>query len=287
MRIEGADADSGLPVVALAREYGHGTRVPPHAHRRAQLLYAVTGTLRVTTAAGAWIVPSLRAVWIPPGVEHGFVIAGDVSMRTLYVDAGAAVFPDGGRCRVVAVSGLLRALILAACDEKVCDERAGEDRARAALMSGLILSELARAPEVPLSLPMPRDKRLAALCRALLDDPARDDTLEGWAESCGASARTLARLFRRDTGLSFGVWRQQARLAEALARLAQGEGVAAAARAAGYGSPSAFTAMFRRALGETPQRYAEGVVGAVTARPSPPAAAGSRPRGPGGRTGVR
>lgn len=284
MRIEDADDDSRLPVVALAKEYGHGTRVPPHAHRRAQLLYAITGTLRVTTEAGAWIVPSLRAVWIPPGVEHGFLIAGDVSMRTLYVDAATAVFPDGGRCRVVAVSDLLRALILAACNET-----AGEDRGRAALMSGLILSELARAPEVPLSLPMPRDKRLAALCRALLDDPARDDTLEGWAESCGASARTLARLFRRDTGLSFGVWRQQARLAEALARLAQGEGVATAARAAGYGSPSAFTAMFRRALGETPQRYAEGVAagGAVTARPSPPAGAGSSLLPPDGRTAVR
>ncbi|MCW2244803.1 AraC-like DNA-binding protein [Azospirillum fermentarium] len=284
MRIEDADDDSRLPVVALAKEYGHGTRVPPHAHRRAQLLYAVTGTLRVTTDAGAWIVPSLRAVWIPPGVEHGFLIAGDVSMRTLYVDAATAVFPDGGRCRVVAVSDLLRALILAACHE-----RAGEDRARAALMSGLILSELARAPEVPLNLPMPRDRRLAALCRALLDDPARDDTLEGWADSCGACARTLARLFRRDTGLSFGVWRQQARLAEALARLAQGDSVAAAARAAGYGSPSAFTAMFRRALGETPQRYAEGVAGGrtVTARPFPPAGAGSSPPPPDGRTDAR
>lgn len=284
MRIEDADDDPGLPVVALAKEYAHGTRVPPHAHRRAQLLYAITGTLRVTTEAGAWIVPSLRAVWIPPGVEHGFLIAGDVSMRTLYVDSRKAVVPDAGRCRVVAVSDLLRALILAACNE-----RGDGDGGRVALMSGLILSELARAPEVPLSLPMPRDRRLAALCRALLDEPGRDDTLEGWAERCGASARTLARLFRRETGLSFGVWRQQARLAEALARLAQGDGVATAARAAGYGSPSAFSAMFRRALGETPQRYAEGAAGGpgLTARPSPPGGGGFPPRGSGGRTGAR
>ena len=246
--------DSRAPVVALSKEYPHGTRVPPHRHRRAQLLHAITGTLRVTTAAGAWIVPPLRAVWIPPEVEHGFLIAGDTSMRTLYVAPGAPVFADPGRCRVLEVSGLLRELILAVLDGPPVPEAEG----RGALLAGLILDELARAPEVPLWLPMPRDRRLAALCRALIDAPASPDTLDGWAERSGASARTLARLFQRETGLSFGAWRQQARLGEALARLAGGDSVAAAARAAGYGSPSAFTAMFRRTLGGTPRGTQEG-----------------------------
>jgi len=239
-------------VVAMAKEYPHGTRVEPHRHRRAQLLHAITGTMRLATDEGAWIVPSLRAVWIPPGVEHSFLIAGDLSMRTLYIDPDVPVFADGGRCRVVQVSGLLRELILAALEGPVPEERD-------ALLSALILDELARAPEVPLGLPMPRDRRLATLCRALIDDPARPDSLETWAEHSGASARTLARLFRRETGLTFGAWRQQARLAEALARLARGDGVAAAARGAGYDSPSAFTAMFRRALGETPRHYMDGM----------------------------
>ncbi|WP_448189376.1 AraC family transcriptional regulator [Azospirillum sp. sgz301742] len=246
--------DASAPVVALAKEYPHGTRMPPHRHRRAQLLYAITGTLRVTTADGAWIVPPLRAVWIPPGVEHGFLIAGDTSMRTLYVAPGTPVFADAGRCRVIEVSGLLRELILAVLDGPPAPEPSG----RGALLAALILDELARAPEVPLWLPMPRDRRLAALCRALIDAPARTDTLDGWAEHSGASARTLARLFRSETGLSFGAWRQQARLAEALARLAGGDSVAGAARAAGYDSPSAFTAMFRRTLGGTPRGYHDG-----------------------------
>jgi len=248
-------------VVAMAKEYPHGTRVEPHRHRRAQLLHAITGTMRLATDEGAWIVPSLRAVWIPPGVEHSFLIAGDLSMRTLYIDPDVPVFADGGRCRVVQVSGLLRELILAALDDSGGDSDGDlAPDGRAALITALILDELARAPEVPLGLPMPRDRRLAALCRALVDDPARPDSLETWAERSGASARTLARLFRRETGLTFGAWRQQARLAEALARLARGDGVAAAARGAGYDSPSAFTAMFRRALGETPRQYMEGMV---------------------------
>lgn len=246
-------ADADAPVVGLAKEYPNGTRQPPHRHRRAQLLYAITGTFRVTTADGAWIVPPLRAVWIPPGVEHGFLIAGDTSMRTLYVAPDAPVFADAGRCRVIEVSGLLRELILAVLDGPPVPRGDGRD----ALLAALILDELARAPEVPLCLPMPRDRRLAALCRTLVDQPASTDTLDAWAGRCGASARTLARLFRRETGLSFAAWRQQARLAEALARLACGAGVAEAAHAAGYNSPSAFTAMFRRTLDGSPSRCHE------------------------------
>jgi AraC-like DNA-binding protein len=91
--------------------------------------------------------------------------------------------------------------------------------------------------------------------------------LEQWARSAGASGRTLARLFRRETGMSFGAWRQQARLIEALTRLGAGEPVTHVALDLGYDSPSAFTAMFRRSLGVTPSRY--------FASPSPAAA---RPR---------
>ncbi|MBP2315148.1 AraC family transcriptional regulator [Azospirillum soli] len=245
------------PILAMAKEYPHGARVAPHRHGRAQLLFATSGTMRVTTADSAWIVPPLRAVWIPPGMEHALQMTGALSMRTLFITPSAAPFMPDGSCRVIEVSGLLRALILAAVEE-------AEDGARAEMIGGLILNELERAAEVPLRLPLPRDPRLAALCRALLDDPTQDDTLEAWAERAGASARTLARLFLRETGLTFGAWRQQARLAEAMAGLALGRSVAEVARAAGYGSASAFTAMFRRALGATPSQYFD----AGAARPS-------------------
>lgn len=82
----------------------------------------------------------------------------------------------------------------------------------------------------------------------------------------GASGRTLARLFRREIGMTFGAWRQQARLIEALARLGTGEPVTHVALDLGYESPSAFTAMFRRSLGVTPSRYFD----APTARMNPP-----------------
>jgi AraC-like DNA-binding protein len=89
----------------------------------------------------------------------------------------------------------------------------------------------------------------------VLADPADRRTLAAWARPAGASVRTLARLFTRETGMGFRGWRQQVRLLRALERLAAGEAVTTVALDLGYDSPSAFVAMFRRALGTTPGRY--------------------------------
>lgn len=238
------------PVAAMAKEFANGFWVAPHRHARAQLVFAASGMMRVAAPGGAWIVPPLRAVWIPPGVEHEIWMVGAVAMRTLYVTAEAAASLPA-ECGVVEVSSLLRALILSVAEEAP-ENAPGE---RADLIMSLILCELRRAATVPLCVPLPREPRLLALCRALLENPGASDTLEMWAGRAGASSRTLVRLFRRETGLSFGAWRQQARLAEAVSLLSLGRPVSEVARVLGYGSASAFTAMFRRALGKTPRGY--------------------------------
>jgi AraC-like DNA-binding protein len=102
---------------------------------------------------------------------------------------------------------------------------------------------------------MPADPRLARVCDAILDDPASKLTLDEWARACAMSGRSLARLFLAETRMTFGRWRQQARLLASLPRLARGDGVLGTALDLGYDSPSAFTAMFRKALGTTPSRY--------------------------------
>lgn len=238
------------PIGAMPKEFADGHVIAPHSHARAQLLYAASGTMRVTTDDGTWMVPTLRGLWVPASVTHEIRMCGPVSMRTLYIEP-AAVPWGARRCEVIEVSGLLRELILEAMRQPVEYDTAG----RAGLVMTLLLAELKAADRVPLRIPMPTDKRLLALCRALLDRPHDDDPLEAWAERVHASSRTLARLFRRETGMGFVAWRQQVRLAEAVARLTRGESVAAVARALGYGSPSAFTAMFRRSLGATPSLY--------------------------------
>jgi len=89
----------------------------------------------------------------------------------------------------------------------------------------------------------------------LTDDPGKPSTLEELCRRCGGSKRTIQRAFIAETGMSFEKWRRQLRLMRALESLASGHKVTTAAIDAGYDSPSAFIAMFKKHFGATPSQY--------------------------------
>jgi AraC-like DNA-binding protein len=177
-------------------------------------------------------------------------MAGDVSMRSLFV--AYEVRPSLPRdCQVIAVSPLLRELIVAAAQLPAVydlEQRAGR-------MLALILDEVELARPLALHVPMPRNRALAALCRRFLAEPAEPATLESWASAAHMNARTLARVFRRETGMTPGAWWRHARLLLSLPHLAAGSSVLEVALEHGYDSPSAFAAMFRKVLGVAPSDY--------------------------------
>ena len=105
---------------------------------------------------------------------------------------------------------------------------------------------------------VPREERLARVAVALLDDVGDDRTLDDWAYVAGVSRRTFMRAFSAQADMSFGRWRQQARLFAALEMLAQRKSVTEVAIAVGYDCVSAFIEMFRTMLGTTPQTYFRG-----------------------------
>lgn len=235
------------PIRVRSRPMPAGERIALHMHAWAQVAYASRGVLRVAIESSTWMVPPSRAIWVPPNVPHEVFVIEDAYLRTLYVDE--SVVPNGlDACRVVEVSGLLREVI-AAIDTR------GLTPTRERLLGALALDELTRSEPLPLSVPMPREKRLRALCEALLADPGNADPLEYWAASVGASTRTIARLFRYELGMSFSQWRQQAVLARAIPLLNQGRALSQIAHELGYQSQSAFSAMFRRAFGESPRAF--------------------------------
>lgn len=238
-----------LPVLGCAVDYPDRMVVARHSHRRAQLIHAVSGAMTVCTDHGSWVVPPTRGVWVPAGVEHWITMAGAVRMRTLFIaPERATALP--GQCAVVAVSPLLRELILAAL---AVDQHAATWRDLQVLE--LAVEEIRFLEVQPLHLPMPAEPRIARICHALLADPADKRPLAAWAAWAGLSERTAARVFIASCGMSFGRWRQQLRLIDALTRLARGEPVLNVALDLGYDSPSAFSAMFRKALGRPPSAY--------------------------------
>ncbi len=240
------------PLAAMAKAFPDGFHIRPHSHARDQLVYAVTGTMRVRTAREAWIVPRDRAVYLPAGEEHAIAMRGDVEMRTVYL-IGRVTDGLPARPSVIEVSALLRSLILALIEEPVLYDEDG----RGGAISRLILSEITRARALPLMLPMPADPRLRRVSDALAADPSDPRGLEAWADIAGASARTLARLFEREVGLTFAAWRQRVRFHSAMEALVRGEPVAVVAARNGYRSTSAFAAAFRRTIGVAPSAVRE------------------------------
>ncbi len=243
-RVEGANA----PVVALSDLFPAGHSVPPHQHSRAQLLYPLKGVVSVLTAEGRWMVPPEHALWIPARLTHAVDMLGDVAMNSIYVAPDTmAVLPE--RARVVGLSPLMRSLIVEAAP---AIQTPGQ---RSDLIMALLVEEIRNLPEVPLGLPLPRDERLAALCRSFVAAPDPHETIDRWAGRLNMSRRAFTRAFRRETGVSLSTWRQQACLFAALPRLAHGEPVTTVALDLGYDSVAAFTTMFRRMLGAPPRAY--------------------------------
>jgi AraC-like DNA-binding protein/quercetin dioxygenase-like cupin family protein len=237
-------------LATLAHDFDADHVIPEHFHPEDQLIFASKGVMTVRTKQGIWVVPPLRAVWIPAETPHSVVILGPVSMRTLYF-APKRVRTETEKCFVMNVSSLLRELILHACKfPKLKKELPVQRR-----IIEMIADQLENVHSIPLQLPHPTDCRAMRVVHALLAEPGRRRTLAALCEDCGASKRTIERRFLAETKMTFSQWRQQLRLLHAMQLLASGEKVTGAALDAGYSSASAFIAMFRRQLGQTPRRY--------------------------------
>jgi AraC-like DNA-binding protein len=242
------------PITGRATDYPAGWHIEPHAHAKHQLIYAVRGVMVVQAEAGRWVVPPTRAIWMQAGMTHEIRCIGEVHMRSLLVarDAAPRLLEQ---TQAVGISPLLRELIRAAMEvRQPCAPGTRDGR-----VMRLILDELRALPVLPLHLQQPTDVRLLRICERLQQQPDDASTMAEWAERLAVDVKTIQRLFVKETGMTFGQWRQQARLLRALELLATGEKVIEVALALGYDSPSAFATMFRKQFDQTPsQFFAEG-----------------------------
>ncbi|WP_010324745.1 AraC family transcriptional regulator [Marinobacterium stanieri] len=246
--------DPALPILGMHNRIQTDFEFDFHSHPRGQLAYASEGVIKVQTDDGSWVIPPTQAVWIPGGIHHSVSPAVTSEIRHLFVDpVYLHRFP--AQCSVVEVSPLLRELILrvAAFGDSYAPS------SPASRLCAVILDELEALRPSRLHLPLSDDRRLQPVMQAILHEPDAPDDLPYWAARVGASERTLRRLFVRETGMTFQQWRQQVRLQQAVEQLGQGESVLNVSLNLGYRSPSAFVAMFRKALGVSPGRYCNAV----------------------------
>jgi len=244
--------DPSRPVIAYRADVSHARCREPHAHPRAQVIFAISGTMRVQAEQNIWFIPPAQAVWIPPQISHQVTFPDAVSLCNLFVDPLlTAGLPK--TCIVFNVSPLLRELMRkAGCVGESYRADGPEYRIMQVIIDELELIEPAR-----LNLPLGSDLRLRKVIGTMLEKPEDTSTLPEWSDRAGASGRTLARLFVSETGLTFGQWRTRLRLLIATEKLSRGASVGNVAFELGYLNTSAFIEAFRQVHGETPGHYSK------------------------------
>ncbi|MGL9618165.1 helix-turn-helix transcriptional regulator [Bradyrhizobium sp. U531] len=240
--------DRCAPVIAVGVDVsGTKEEVPDHSHRKGQLVFALAGGVTCRVPTGLWMVPPHCAVWIPGGMQHSNRATANARLFFVYIEPHIVDLPS--RCCTLSISPLLRELIV-----ELSAASAGEE-ARAKLLAKVLLRELPRMPVQELHLPLSSEPRLKRIAAALAKDPSDRSTLAEWARRVALSESSLARLVVRETGLSFGRWRQQLHLIVALRELTAGASVQQVSADLGYDSVAAFITMFKKALGKPPARY--------------------------------
>lgn len=242
------------PVVAMLSRAGQEKgEVPVHQHRKGQLVLALRGVVTCEVPKAMWIVPPDHAVWIPGGMPHSNRVTENAEVCFVFLESGVAQLPDD--CCTLPINTLVRELVLHLAAQGPTYSANGPT----ARLATVLLDQLPVVPAKQLSLPISENPKLRFIANALTTDPSDRSTLSLWASRLAMSDRTLARLVERETGLTFGRWRQQLHLVIALRQLASGDTVQQVAGALGYDSVTAFITMFKKAFGQPPGRYFAGL----------------------------
>ncbi|WP_087487106.1 helix-turn-helix domain-containing protein [Tatumella citrea] len=242
-----------LPALPEIREVFHpaGTFISLHQHPEGQLTFVTRGTSTIMTSEGWWLASPGQAIWIIPQCPHSASYSESSQVIQLMLPQSLAGGLPGD-CKTLNVSSLLRELLL----EALAFRRPGRDNSDISLVWQLILHQVTHAPEtLTLFIPQGQDRRLQQVTWHLKQDPGNEQTLPELAEQHGCSSRTLARLFRAETGMTFTRWRDHLRVITAVDRLSQGQPLHRVATELGYQSANSFSTMFSRLLGAPPGRY--------------------------------
>lgn len=217
-----------------------------HKHTTGQLYWLSQGMMIIETARAQWTVTPGSVGWFPPGLHHRAWVPANATGNSLYPDAMAcARFPD--HAGVYGADPFIIALL-----DRCRNSQAHSTEEYPALLVKLLGYEMAQRAALPLELTLPTDRRARNVASELLKNPASTRDQSQLAQQWGLSVRSLSRLFKEQTGLSFSQWRQQAKVVASLQWVLADLPVSEVAALSGYGNVSAYIDVFRQRFGKTP-----------------------------------
>ncbi|WP_240457210.1 AraC family transcriptional regulator [Vibrio neptunius] len=234
-------------VVGIAADLGrHDSGM--HKHQKGQLLYAPRGCMNFALSNSVCILPPTKAVWIPPDTVHRAFMTNVVAYRSLYFDCNAFHCPDS--ITIIEVSELLKALI-----NKMAFWPVDKPEIEMNNCTALFWEEFDHSKTYSYELPLPTDRRLNSFRLRVSDEAFLAPDLVTLADSAGASTKTITRIFKAETGMSYQEWRQQWRTLKAIELLCCERQVSDVAHLLEFSSDSAFIAFFKKQMGQTPLNF--------------------------------
>ncbi|NUY55773.1 AraC family transcriptional regulator [Salinivibrio sp. MA351] len=217
-----------------------------HYHQKGQLLFSQHGCMRITLANSVSILPPTRVAWIPGQCKHRVEMQHTVGYRSIYFDQRVITQLPTQLMILTTTPLLTEVLERIALSSFTTDWQCGAP----ANLLAVCIDELTSAKEETMTLPLPADYRLSPLLEMDVLPPLKEA-----ATRCGASEKTITRLFKKETGMSYQQWRQQWRIIKAIELLAAGKKQGDIAHRLHFASDSAFITFFRTMLGESPRTY--------------------------------
>ncbi|ELL4666652.1 AraC family transcriptional regulator [Vibrio fluvialis] len=243
--------DASQPVLTHTRSMQAESGIVPHSHPRGQLLWAAKGILRVTSEHAVWVVPSTHAVWIPGGLLHQVSSETAAQTRNIYIDPSFAIRENEKAVIMLKMSPLMREIVL-----KLTESENHLSKERIQRLGLVALDELDALEPLQLFISSGDDPRLKKLISHIVNHAAQNEPLDLLSRRVGASVRTIERLFKAETGLTYRQWRSRFRLMNSLEHIVNGANTTTVAHQLGYQSVSSFISAFKSLFGCTPQEYA-------------------------------
>lgn len=242
------DADQ-LPqsVLAVASEFQRH-QSDWHQHRKGQLLYISQGVVEVYLQASQHycVLTPQFMVWIPAQTLHKIEVKQRIQYHSVWIDPNDFELP--AHHKIFLPTPLLRAVL----QRMMTFELQTDWRCDVAQhLIQLCLAELDAIQAENLLLQFPTQDRVRAVLDRYDLPPSRSEL----ARVLHISEKTLTRLFKNQTQLSYQQWRQNYKLMRAIKMLAEKKRISEIADQLEFSSDSAFIYFFKRLTGRRPSQY--------------------------------